>query len=103
MDGLGTLHKAGGPGGVPGYTCFKTPTIIPVLKISAVKCMNDHQHVALTTVECFERLFSHIRSIITPDYWENCCTKDGYSTVFHTLGGTKQICEGTICKLQFCI
>lgn len=47
----------------PCCTCFKTVMIIPVLKKSAVPCLNDYLPVALTTIpmKCFGKLVLHQR------------------------------------------
>ncbi|KAK3556436.1 hypothetical protein QTP70_008279 [Hemibagrus guttatus] len=46
-------------------TCFKTTTIVPLLKKSTVCCLNDYHPVALTPIvmKCFDRLLMrHIKT-----------------------------------------
>ncbi len=46
-------------------TCFKTATIVPVPKKSAVSSLNDYHPVALTSIMCFEKLvLQHIKNNI---------------------------------------
>ena len=88
------IHKAVGPGGLPGRvlrvyadqlasvftdivnlsltesvipTCFKQTIIVPVPKNAKVTCLNNYHPVALTSIamKCFERLvMAHINTII---------------------------------------
>jgi hypothetical protein len=93
VDKQVNIHKAAGPGGLPGRvlkactdqlasvifnlslteslipTYFKQTTIVPVPKKAKVACLNDYGFVALKSVamKCFERLvMAHIHSIL-PD------------------------------------
>ncbi|XP_059819192.1 uncharacterized protein LOC132390609 [Hypanus sabinus] len=114
--------KAGGPDNIPGRVlkecadaladvltdifnislsqatvprCFKTSTIIPVAKKSAVACLNDYRPVALTPVvmKCFERLVKpHITASLPSSldplqfaYRPNRSTEDAISTTLRTV------------------
>ncbi|KAK3507850.1 hypothetical protein QTP70_001423 [Hemibagrus guttatus] len=49
--------------------CLKTMTIVPVLKMSTVFCLNDYRPVALTPIvmKCFKRLvMRHIKTQLPP-------------------------------------
>ncbi|KAK1785701.1 hypothetical protein P4O66_019042, partial [Electrophorus voltai] len=91
-------------------TCFKTTTIIPVLKKPMVSCLNDYRPIALTSIimKCFERLvMRHIKTQLTPSldclqfaYHSNCSTDDAISTTLH-LALTHLDKKGTYVRMLF--
>lgn len=78
-------------GAVP--SCFKSTTIVPIPKKSAVSCLNDYRPVALTPIimKGFERLvLSHLKASIPVDldkyqvaYRANRCTDDAIAIALH--------------------
>ncbi len=76
-------------------TCFKTPTIVPVPKKSAVSSLNNYHPVALTSIlmKCFEKLvLQHIKNNI-PDSLEphqfafriSRSTEDAITSALHSV------------------
>ncbi|MCI4374997.1 hypothetical protein PGIGA_G00103990 [Pangasianodon gigas] len=73
--------------------CFKTTTIIAVLKKSSMSCLNDYRPVALTPIirKCFEQLVmkfikSSLHTSMDPfqsAYSPNCSTDDAISATIH--------------------
>ncbi|KAL0186167.1 hypothetical protein M9458_017837 [Cirrhinus mrigala] len=115
-------RKAAGPDGIPGHVlracaeqlagvftdifnmslaqaavprCFKTTSIVPVLKHSSPTCLNDYRPVALTPfiMKCFERLvLTHLKdslqSSLDPHQFAYCgnrSTEDAVSLVLHSV------------------
>lgn len=70
-----SLHQAKVP------SCFKTTSIIPVLKKSQITSLSDSRPIALTPimVKCFERLVQEHITSSSPDIPPNHSTKDAIS------------------------
>ncbi|KAK1804857.1 hypothetical protein P4O66_019115, partial [Electrophorus voltai] len=91
-------------------TCFKTTTIVPVLKKPTVSCLNDYRPIALTSIimKCFERLIMrHIKTQLPPyldplqfAYRPNRSTDDAISTTLH-LALTHLEKKGTYVRMLF--
>ena len=73
--------------------CFKTSTIIPVAKKSAVSCLNDYRPVTLIVMKCFERFVKpHITASLSAShdpyqfaYHPNRSTEDAISTTLQSV------------------
>lgn len=86
--------------------CFKTATIIPIPKSSAVSGLNDYQPVALSTIvrQCFEQLV--MADIKTVRIQENRSTADAISLVHQALalpGEQGLICQVVVPEFQLAI
>ncbi|KAK1806262.1 hypothetical protein P4O66_000144 [Electrophorus voltai] len=91
-------------------TCFKTTTIVPVLKKPTVSCLNHYHPIALTSIimKCFERLvMRHIKTHLPPSldplqfaYRPNRSTDDAISTTLH-LALTHLEKKGTYVRMLF--